>query len=217
MSECNRKAFNYETGQFICHVYATFSSEEEEHLVEICEFLDNRQKLCFKWNRGWVDDSQDTGLGFHITLLRGHRAVYYHQISPLIETLRLECANLEPFCLYLDKLVIFSNHEHEREFICIKASNIPSEELRKLNVLKRKILEVVDQFAIKLTSEDEYPDTQIHCSLMNRDRLLGKELEELHSWLNTTNYDLKEEPMCFIKIDKFKVKIGNHVYDISLI
>lgn len=220
----DKQAFCHEQGQFICHIYATINSDESRQtLNDVIQIIKNEQDKTIIAFEGWqpIHSSgciDDTDSNLHITLIRGHRAIYYHQIRPLVSAIKSECANIKPISLCLNKLKIFHNYEQTKQFLSISALQSP---MSDLDQLKHRLQKTVDQFAMKLTNEDETNDTLVHCSLMYR------ELQQVHRDPNVVESNLKsienlcidkleEYPLCFIKVDIIHVKIGNHLYKLSL-
>lgn len=220
-----KKAFHYEEGQFICHVYAKIQSEEQEQVLDdVIQSIQSEQNEIGgsdNWIHVGKDGNEDDGhTKLHITLIRGHRAVYYHQIKPLIQELRSECENLDPIYLCLDQLQILENFERTKQFMClVSRRNELSREHNSFNQLKQKLQEVVDRFAIKLTSEDETEDTLAHISLMSRSYPLQNEqrnskliIEELDKLLYEK---LGERPICLTRLEAILVKIGKSEYELK--
>lgn len=220
-----KKAFHYEEGQFICHVYAKIQSEEQEQVLKDVIQAIQREQNKSKGSKDWIpvdkdsnEDDRDTKL--HITLIRGHRAVYYHQIKPLIEELRNVCESLEPIYLCLDQLQVLENFERTKQFLClVSCRNELSRGQNSFNQLKQKLQEIVDRFAIKLTSEDETEDTLAHISLMSRDSPRDSEqrdmkliIEELDKLLYE---NLGERPICLLRLDAILIKIGKSEYELK--
>lgn len=222
--EHSKKAFNYETGQFICHIFASLTENQKSLLDDVVEIIQKKQRTNQHWAWSPISDNQqdDTIMDLHITLLRGHRAIYYHQIKPLIEALKAECVNLQPICLCLDQFRIFHNFERTKQFLCITSRNTSylSEESRKLGLLKEKIQQVVDQFAIKLTNEDEDMNTLAHVSIMRREVIGDSNKFDVDNFLLELEQlclsSLDDYPICVTKISQIHVKVGNHVYDVNL-
>lgn len=226
MSGVDKKAFNYETGQFICHVYATIPESERQTVDDVIQVVQDEQTksnnpaMC-DW-KPLCDEADETSL--HITLLRGHRAVYYHQIRSLIETLRLECTKLQPFSLCLDDLRIFQNLERNRQFLCLasRSSSNSTDDSSPLAKLKQTLMQSIDQYAIKLTNEDETSDTAAHSSLMFRDvcstaDVMTSDLDSTVKVINELCFPEPDEyPMLLVQVETVQVKIGNHVYTLDL-
>lgn len=225
MSRARKKAFGYETGQFICHTFASLTADQKSILDEVTEIILIKQKD----NPGWawlpiteIGIENEADLNLHITLLRGHRAIYYHQIKPLIEALKSECANIRPVSLCLDEFRIFHNFERTKQFLCItpRNTNYISEESRKLSLLKERVQQVVDKFAIKLTNEDEDINTLAHCSFMRRDISDNTNKFDANNFIldlqDLCSSTLGEYPVCVTKINQIRVKVGNRMYDIDL-
>ena len=219
MTEADRKSFNYEEGQFICHIFATISDEEKLVIDEVTRHVLEQQGISkdSRSHQGWTSLEEDNPVkekpSLHITLLRGHRAIYYHQIKSLVDALVLECKSIAPFCLCLDDLRVFHNFEKTRQFLCLSSrENIPPQ----LKQLKLKVRQRIDQFATKLTSEDETDDTLPHCSFMSRveevcdDKKLVEDLNNLYS------DEPQDYPLCIVRIERIFVKIGKCIYNISL-
>lgn len=221
-----KKAFHYEEGQFICHVYSKIQSEEQEQLLnDAIDLVQSEQSRNIdgafeNWRPVGKDDAETK---LHITLIRGHRAVYYHQIKPMTEELRTACENLEPIYLCLDQFRVFENFERTKQFLCFVArQNELSREQNNFRVLKQKLQDIVDRFAIKLTSEDETEDTLAHISLMQREipeevpgrcdlKLISDELDRLLS------ENLSEQPICVVRLETITVKIGKSEYQLKLV
>lgn len=223
MSHTNKNAFNYETGQFICHVFASLTANEKSILGDVIEIIQKSQRTSPNWAWSPISDNKQDNIDsdLHITLLRGHRAIYYHQIKPLVDGIKYVCSNIQPICLCLDQFKIFHNFERTSQFLCIspRDTSYISEESRKLDLLKEKIRQVVDQFAIKLTNEDEDISTLAHCSLMRREVVGGEQFDAEDFLLALDKLCLStfhEYPMCITRINQIQIKIGNHVYDVNL-
>lgn len=220
----DKKAFQYQEGQFICHIYATLRSDDaKQTLDEVVELIKNQQSAgneqAFERWQPVNCDTQDA----HVTLIRGHRAVYYHQIKPLVAAIKSECDLIKPVNLCLDKLRIFHNHERSKQFLCIATREAQSIQLNGLLEMKQKLIKVVDDFAIKLTAEDESESTLAHCSLMSRqvqqvqDEQNNHCDDQLQAIESCILNELDEYPICIDKIDRILMKIGNHVYTFDLV
>lgn len=218
----DRKAFEQEKGQFMCRVYFSIDSESSQDVLnEIVELVETEQSkssseafLCWISLNKQTDDSEKSD--FHITLLRGHRALHYHQIEPLLTSVEALCRNLRPSSLCLDKLRLFSNHEETKQFLTISTRNSPSSvELTNFINLKQKLRDVVDQFADRVTGEDETQDTIPHVSLMYRkvqrvqtEDEISQDLEEIENLCN----ERIGEYICLVNVDAINLAIGKKVY-----
>lgn len=231
-SAVNKQAFEYEKGQYICHISAAIRPDERQVLEDVIKVIIQHQKepsseesrtACNGW-KPLVDsscssqgDSEIESSSLHVTLLRGHRAIYYHQIRALIECLKVDCQSVQAFNLCLDQLKIFHNAERTKQFLCMTGK---ANDTSLLGELKQKLRDRVDSFAIKLTSEDETPDTTVHCSLMVREaNCVNGALDTVSTvkildQLCQRSFD--EYPICIIDVDSVLVKIGNHNYNLSL-
>lgn len=214
------KAFNYEDGQFVCHIHARIPEEIHQLLLDIVQVIENKQQQTPNATNAWVsvsNDNKNQAHEFHITLLRGHRAIYYHQIRPLIDSLRIACANLAPFSVCLDRLEIFQNHESTKQFLCLasRASNTQA-----ISKLKQELDHIVKQFAIQLTSETETTDTVAHSSLMYRQMSCNDKDFDIQSTLQDMQKlcsdELGDVPICVVRIECIQVTIGNHTYNLHL-
>lgn len=220
------KAFKYEKGQYICHVYAKISRDDDsaQSLFNIIDTLTKCHEVNWKPlsedNIVDIDSSETSGEScFHITLVRGHWAVYHHQIKALIQLVRQECNQLSPVSLCLDELRIFSNFEKSKQFLCLASRAAPPMDHGPLTQLKHQLHTCIQRFAQKLTDEDETLETLAHCSLMCRDVDEPDEdqsRKDLIYLTDTCRKSLKEVPICLVKVDKVYVKIGNHEYEIQL-
>lgn len=205
------KAFKYQEGQFICHTYFSLPSNEKQSLEKIRSLFRSHQKSnTYKWEYNKDDP-------LHVTVLRGHRAIYKHQINSMIDAIEQVCDNISPFGICLDKIKIFSNNEKTRRFACM----VSSTNYQNVIEIKKKIQETIDKFAIKLSNEDETEDTTLHCSLMNcpTDKVCQSDLqteEESLRQICILHSSQREEPICYIHVDKIHIRIGNTVYNISL-
>lgn len=224
-----KKAFHYEEGQFICHVYAKIESDEQEQVLDdVIETIQSEQSSSQNLSgaiRGWIpvetDCHEDSETKLHITIIRGHRAVYYHQIKPLIAALQSLCENLEPVCLCLDELRIFNNFERTKEFLCLSARE--NELIGGHDIfcqLKLRLRDIVDRFASKLTDEDETLDSLPHVSLMYRDTLKDDELSDQSHHIDELNrlfaHNPGGQPISLVRIETILVKIGKCEYRLNL-
>lgn len=224
-----KKAFRYEEGQFVCHIYSDVVSESAS-----ADFFDDLIR-CMKLRqiedptngvyRGWKPvpsgSAEHQLSNLHITLLRGHRAVYYHQIKALVSCIENECKTLRPTFICLDELKIFHNFEQSKQFLCLSSRrNQPEVALEDLLRLKQSLRKAVDQFAVKLTAEDETSSTLAHCSFMHRD--VDEKTDTAASEQHSISIDdmfsksVEEYPTCSIHIKKIQLKIGKYVYEFSL-
>lgn len=217
------KAFNYEQGQFICHSYAKLG-------IDICDTLDDLIDLLSEQIKnipvlaGWTplkNGGSSDNDSWHVTLLRGHRALYRHQIKALISLIEAECKSVEPFNLCLDVLDVFYNFERTKQFLVI-AERPSSHSKAGLEALKHVLKTSIDKFAIKLTGEDETRDTRAHCSLLARDLAQDPLSEEADSEKTVQLVEklclenIDKVPVCVARVDMIHIKVGNHVYDIRL-
>lgn len=201
------QAFNYEDGQFICHVYSNLSEQDQSVLNELaCVFSRST-----RWSRF---DSNQTAL--HLTLLRGHRALYYNHIRPLLSDLKNICMSHRPIKLFLSDLKIFHNQEKTKEFLCLVATTNSETNIKNL---KDSLKSQIDQYAIRLNEEDETLETLTHCSFLYREYVqsaasaLVSEVEEL---TNLCNEVIGEVPVLILTISQIKLSIGCKVYDFQL-
>lgn len=223
------KAFDYEHGQYICHVYATIPDGDMHMLESLIEAIQAEQdqtrapwRPIYTKNQTGARGSIDEKL--HVTLLRGHRAVHYHQIRAMVERIRADCQTLQPIRLLLDQLRIFSNLENTKKFLCLAHGQLESAEQfgrqNPLAELKRTVRSIVNEYAIRLTDEDETEDTVAHCSLMLKDNEHCDEEEEgsklLQAVEDIVNLRLDEYPSCFLNVETVCVKIGKVTYEIHL-
>jgi len=209
-----RKAFDYESGQFLCHVYATIPESQEQVLDDVITLVERRYPVTEGWVReGTLDENK-----WHMTLVRGHRAVYYHQIRDLVGRIRSECMLIQPFNICLDTLKIFHNYEKTKQFLCMVCNQSVVDKTSALYVFKTKLREIIDQYAIKLTCEDETTDSLAHCSLMSRETSSSRDnqvhiLAEIERLCSS---EMDELPVCIVRVDSIHVKIGNRDYEINL-
>lgn len=218
-----KKAFDYEQGQFICHLYAELGTEICDTLDELSEQLMSQQTsnpILKEWKP--IQTTHVRSDSWHVTLLRGHRAVHRHQIEALVSLIKTECDSLEPFNICLDVLDVFSNFEKTKQFLVIAERHSSAPNITH-SALKQALRTSIDKFAIKLTDEDETNDTRAHCSLLTRD--LNQTSIEYSETSAKESLQLVEEiclkcmervPICVTRIDRIHIKIGNHVYDIKL-
>lgn len=220
-----RKAFDYEQGQFITHPFAKLSNDLSETLTDLVSLL-KQEALQNALLESWMplrreDDDTGDDYTWHVTLLRGHRAIHKHQIRPLISTIRDACSTLEPFTLCLDNIDVFCNFERTKQFIVITERT--GIEQPACSALRSALRGAIDKFAIKLTDEDETDDTRAHCSLLMRDIAPGSPkigederlaISKLVEEVSTTSLD--QLPIYVIRVEKIFMKIGNHVYDFKL-
>lgn len=220
-SDCDtqRKAFRYENGQFVCHIYAEIQEHEKQLLEEVIQIV-QRKRVCDNNVSKWrpicdnLNDDQLSDRPLHVTFLRGHRVVYYHQIKALVEAVQVECQLIKPFRVCLDSLKIFTNHEGNKQFLCI-CSCLDDDFFYQA---KKRIQSKVDQFAIKLTDEDETESTVAHCSLLCRDVSNQEQVSEtmLDELIQLIEKEFNEELVCVLNVNSIEIKIGNKIYHLSL-
>lgn len=218
----NKRAYEPEKGQFLCHIYVSIDSgPSQETLSDIVELVEAEQsKSSSKAFQGWLSlDGKSNALdnsNFHVTLLRGHRTIHYHHIKPLVSLVENICRDLSPSSLCLDRLRIFHNYERTKQFLCIAMSKDPSSvDSSDFLSLKQTLRNAVDQIADRSTGEDETEDTVPHCSIMSRDvQQVNDEFEsDLQEIENLCKENLDELPICLVKIDSINLKIGKEVYN----
>lgn len=215
--DCQNKAFRYEEGQYVCHIRADIQPDERDVLDETIRIiLDHRDSSKQGWKSLCSDQQAERSL-LHLTLLRGHRAIYYHHIKPLVNEAREICSSFSPVKIFLGDLKLFHNHEKTREFLCL--ATYPFSEANLKN-LKERLKEKIDQYAIKLSVEDETPETLTHCSLLSRDisteqncTAHGLEVDKLS---NICISHLGDIPEVAITISSIKLAVGCVTYDLKL-
>lgn len=209
-----KKAFDYEKGQFICHIYAKVEPSAAVRLEDIAIAI--LAETSGTWESIPTNQSSEDP-EFHVTLVRGHRAIYYHQIKPLVDKIKSAVENIGPFSLCLDKLKIFDNCEQSKQFLCLTNSGST-----KFQELKSLLRVCIDTFATRLTGEDETPDTVAHCSILQRDmsnarstsQQLNADLARALKICDSRELNLLED--CFVTINKIYIKVGNKEYPIEL-
>lgn len=223
-----KRAFDYEQGQFIIHPFARLTDDISDSLRGLVTSLNEvaqQNAILNHWRSLQIEDNctNDTGDDYtwHVTLLRGHRAIHRHQIKPLISSIVARCSTLESFNLCLDDIDIFSNFERTKQFIVIterKSIMQPA-----CSALRSAVKDEIDKFAIRLTDEDDNEDTRAHCSLMTRDMdqcSSDIDEEERQATLKLVEdvciRDFEQIPIFVTRVDRIHIKIGNHVYDIKL-
>lgn len=221
-----KKAFDYGGGQYICHIYFPLPLDAIESLEEPIEHILKQSRQissegCWKPMTELFDDVTEDNCGLHVTLVRGHRAVYYHQIKPLVKALESDLQTLPPASLCLDRLKVFNNYESTKQFVCMTTheTRLNLDTVCPFERLKQILRETVDKFAMKLTEENETADTVAHCSLLFREvtKSIDCDIETVTDNLNSLFEDSNVEyPMCLARIDKVNCKIGNHIYSIAL-
>lgn len=101
-----QRTFASVRNQFVVHVFVPLE-EEDEQIQDIYDDLsDITEKVVFEKDP-------------HISLLRGHYAVQYHQIDPLLNQLETAIKSFNQFVLCLSKVRLFNNDEKSRSFIAI--------------------------------------------------------------------------------------------------
>jgi len=231
LEQMDKKAFHGEEGQFVCHAYTKLeSSDSQDLIIKIIESVTDHQRNCeslMGQNKEWrsvinLDASGDTPDSTpHVTLLRGHRVVYQHQIKSLVESVQKFCATIRPFSLCLDTIDIFNNYEKTKQFLCITVRRDQYQtQPNDVSDLKIRLQQVIDQFATRLTDEDETIDTMPHSSLMVRDvdsasnsEIPKSELEFMDKMLKD---GLHEDLECYLKVEFIYLMIGNHHYKFKL-
>lgn len=223
-------AFKQEQGEFVCHVYAVLNIDSNtEVLTDIIELVEAEQSRSSDGAyRGWtnvgseIDDNGSSHSNqYHVTLIRGHRVIYHHQIAPLLDSMGSEIKRLNAFRVCLDKLRLFYNHENTTQFLCL-ASRETSQamEILCLKEIKHRLRAILNQFAMRKTEEDESDDTLAHCSLMRRDVQQVQQqtdADEDLSEIEKLCYDnLPDYPICFVQVDTIHIKIGCRVYSFDL-
>lgn len=225
-NQSQRRAFEQEKGQFICHIYSSIEGDDiEDSLVKIIKVLRSQKSeatpnaAILAWNP--LNETATDLVNLHLTLIQGHRALHYHQIKHLIELLRNECSTIKPFSIFLDHLEILSNHEKTKQFLCLATSNTATGDASSdLMCLRKSLKDILDRFATRLTEEDENINSITHCSFMVRDAILPysndqikKELEDVYEIFGQTQ---EEFPICALTINRIHVTIGNHTYTFEL-
>lgn len=220
----DRRAFEQEKGQFMCSVYLSIDSSNDT-LSDIVELIEAEQtRYPSEAFRGWISLNNQTDAfeksDFHVTLIRGHRTIHYHQIKPLLAAIEDLARSLKKLNLCLDKLRLFSNYEQTKQFLAITTRNNQSSvELSDFMAMKRSLRDVADQFADRSTVEDETEDTIPHCSIMSRELIRAPSEDEVSSHLreieSLCNENL-DDYICLVNIDKIKLKIGKEVYSFDI-
>lgn len=225
MAQREGKAFDYIEGQFICHIYFEVSNEEEDYT----DCGDNTRQLTdaisaillqdrTASNEAWKRITNEKGEHpLHVTLVRGHWAVYRHQIKTLVDSIQKECAQISPFSVCLDEFKIFSNYEKSKEFLCIATRG--EQDTSPVRSLRQKIQAVLNELSTQLTDEDESDCSQTHCSLLHRkfqDKPEESNEDQLENINNTCKTSLGSIPICIIRVNFIKVKIGHQIYKINL-
>lgn len=215
----NAQAFEYEKGQYTCHVFAAPPEAVGDELDDlIVSFLSNENESDTLLS-GWIQSGSSAlncDEAYHITLIRGHRAIYYHEIKPFLKVIESKCASIKPVDLCLVKLRVFSNFEKTRQFLCL----VDESRNESLAQLKRELIDAVDTFAIKLTHEDEDRDTLAHCSLLQRD-VSGQQSHDLEdiaeSFRNLCKTKLGDSPVIMCRVDRVYVRVGHktHVFELT--
>lgn len=207
------KAFEYQEGQFVCHVYSDLTGSERVIIDDLVRIFLEGAHISPRWS-AIFDSSVDP----HLTLLRGHRALYYNHIDPLLSGIRQICLKHKPIRLLLSDLQIFRNQERTKEFLCLVTT--PSFE-SGLKPFKDELKDLIDQFALKLTDEDESPDTLTHCSIMSRTILpehhSGSRDTELVELNRLCDDLLGEVPVLVSNISSIKLSIGCKTHEFQLL
>lgn len=100
-----QRTFASVRNQFVVHVFVPL--EDDEQIQDIYDdFGDITDKVIFEKEP-------------HISLIRGHYAVQYHQIDPLLNQLETAIKSFSQFVLCLSKVRLFNNDEKSRNFIAI--------------------------------------------------------------------------------------------------
>lgn len=100
-----QRTFASVRNQFVVHVFVPLEGDEQiEEMYD--DFADITDKVVFEKEP-------------HISLIRGHYAVEYHQIDPLLNQLEAAIKSYSAFSLCLSKVRLFSNDEKSRHFIAL--------------------------------------------------------------------------------------------------
>lgn len=224
MSQINTKqAFSSEIGQYICHIYIDIEDDQLEDEFLNDDFIKlvqenpiHGKQIWFPKSTSQAEDDYSVNKHFHISLLRGHHALYYHQIKPLISDLTDICKDVPSFNLLLDKLVIFSNYERTKRFLCIAAAKSN----RFFDDLRRIVEEHLGQYAVGLTAESEINENIPHCSVMWHDIEtsgsnfdITMELQRLENILQRSH--LADISKC-VNVKSITASIGCKTYTIPL-
>lgn len=222
-----KPAFEYETGQYICHLYIDSKIDNPEHNFN-CNIYDEFIKLVQdnpindeRKHHPWLPMPRSCPTGvelqterqpFHLTISRGHYALYYNQIKPFVEALNTKCRDIDRFKIYLDELVIFENHEKTKRFLCL-ASHMTNE---AFNDLRQGVQATLNDFASSLTQECYIHEAVPHCSLMwqeifETNETCDKKAEICH--LNQLIETSMSDDLCVIvDVESIIAKIGFKTY-----
>lgn len=207
-------AFEYESGQFICHLFAKVPENDSSaidllnDIIEAVSELETEKSVSEE--QRWVPMDKD---GFHITLVRGHWAIYQHQIRPLVESIRSQCKRLGSVFVCLDRVKIFDNNERSKQFMCLASRD--SQSCQNLGHLKQCLTSAVREFAIRLTDEDETEDTLAHCSLFYR-KPVDVKIDEIDTIEEACLKRIGQHPTCLFSVKSIFVKIGCVDYEIAI-
>lgn len=95
----------------------------------------------------------------HVSLIRGHHALSFHQITPFISSLRDRLSNCQSFDVYLSTFKLFTNDEGTRSFVCLcePKLQIDSTNCRNSRLVRDKIMKTLDEFksAVKISTGDD--------------------------------------------------------------
>ena len=203
-----QRTFPSERNQFVVHVFVSLA--EDKQIQEIKdEFSYISEKIYFV--------SQP-----HISLIRGHYAVQYHQIDPLMDKLSNVINSYNKFSLCLSNVKLFSNEEKSRYFVAICENN--NDFAEKINPNKTQVKEnqdliksiynVLIQYRSELyeTSEEKIDKFTYHTSI-------AWFLPEFHDIGLEVFNQIKtyfKDRIIFQKINEIGIKIGHRNKIISL-
>lgn len=257
-----RLAFEQVDGQFVCHSSIIIDDEDSSELLEDIadEVINSQHQKLFKPGTShsgefqldepeetfgqasatYSDDCHAFNMATprwhkipqpHISVLRGHRVVLYHQIRPLIDQLRETCARIHQFNIILSDIELFFNQESTKCFLSLaRPAKCPSDSFERL---RDTIKPVIEQYASRMTEEDDFQDTRPHCSFLYCDIIGREKLEETNQTNNeeTVQELIKEnnvlknylyggvcnsDTVCIVRVKSIQIRIGSHVYSLPL-
>ncbi|XP_015781141.1 U6 snRNA phosphodiesterase [Tetranychus urticae] len=156
----------------------------------------------------------------HVSMVRGHYALSFHQITPFVTGLRDKLSICQAFDIYLSVFKLFTNEESTRSFICLCEPKlmVDSVNTRTSRYVLDLIKQTLDDYNAKVEStiapsnqnlclDDFTFHTSIAWCLPGADKSASNLIAQLN--------ELLDEPIK-VHVDTIKINTGNICHTISL-